>query len=69
VSQLYDTIDKKFWDPATDTRRPKPADSADEFAKVHVSPDGTWGVFGNAILSLDRAEKTGTFAGTFCGWE
>lgn len=66
--QLYDSKASTFWNPATDTRDAEPGEG-DELARLHASPDGTWGIHGDEILSLAEAKATGAFTGSFCGWQ
>lgn len=66
--QLYDSTTRTFWNPATDERKATPLEGG-ESAELSASPDGTWAVFGDKILSLGDAKATGTLTGSFCGWQ
>ena len=68
TKQLYDTKTKTWWDPATDARTAQPGDG-EEGRSFEVSPDGTWAILGDKVLSLTEAKVTGELPGTFCGWE
>ena len=65
---LYDANTSEFWDPLTDARSPTPVGGGENVV-IHVSPDGTWALYGDKILSLDDATVLGTFAGAVCGFE
>jgi hypothetical protein len=65
---LYDAKTSEFWDPLTDARSETPVGGG-ENVLMHTSPDGTWALYGDKILSLDDAKVLGTFAGSVCGFE
>lgn len=68
TKQLYDAETKTWWDPATGARTAQPG-KGQEGRTYEVSPDGTWAIFGDKVLSLTEAEVTGKLPGRFCGWE
>jgi len=69
TTQLYDSKAAVFWNPETDQRSPNAATDEDEFFEIAASPDGTWGLIGDKILSLGEAKAVGSYEGGFCGWE
>lgn len=67
--QLYDAIDGVFWDLATGRRASAPLEGAEEAPALHVSPDGTWGLYADQIIALAAAEAIGRFDGSLCGFD
>ncbi|MEM7158515.1 MAG: hypothetical protein AAF799_37090 [Myxococcota bacterium] len=64
---IYDTKTKSWWDPAKETHSKTPTEDAE--SAITPSPDGTWGLHANKILSLSEAKSTTTFKGDLCGWQ
>lgn len=64
---IYDSKTSSWWDPATETRTPTPAEDGE--SGINASPDGVWGLYDDKVFSLTEARSTGTFKGSLCGWE
>jgi len=68
--QLYDAKTKRWWIPEKDTwTKTPPSDEDSTGDLLEPSPDRTWGLFGDKLVTLTQPKVTGAYAGAFCGWE
>ena len=68
TKQLYDATTKRWWVPEEDRRTTEIPRGESDGSLLDPSPDGTWGLFGDKIVTLTEPAVTGKYVGTFCGW-